>query len=266
MFRYLFTSFALVLLISSSSCGQKTDTQSGGSTDAQKAAQAAPVTSNVNLYEGLFITGPGSQAFIDCRSGDTYWLEAEKGNLTQRYPMLAAKPYEPTYARLSARPAKLSKLADSLGYKKQLEVVAVAQVNNKPQAECFETELTVRGSKPNWGLQVLTNKTVLFKSPFLSTYAVYSYAAPTTKGDSTFYAFSGAKGEKMTVKLYSQLFIDPVSKKTYKLTADVKVGTAIYRGGAEKPTADQAAAKAAQKAAMEDRAARQKAAAEQKKK
>ena len=63
-----------------------------------------------------------------------------------------------------------------------------------------------------------------------------------------------------------QLFIDPVSKKTYKLTADVKVGTAIYRGGAEKPTADQAAAKAAQKAAMEDRAARQKAAAEQKKK
>lgn len=166
MFRYLFTSFALVLLISSSSCGQKTDTQSGGSTDAQKAAQAAPVTSNVNLYEGLFITGPGSQAFIDCRSGDTYWLEAEKGNLTQRYPMLAAKPYEPTYARLSARPAKLSKLADSLGYKKQLEVVAVAQVNNKPQAECFETELTVRGSKPNWGLQVLTNKTVLFKSPF----------------------------------------------------------------------------------------------------
>lgn len=264
MFRYLFTTALSLLFVSTISCGQKTNDNQSAATNAdnKKAAVAAPVTSDINLYEGLFITGAGSQAFIDCRSGDTYWLEADKGNLVQRYPMLSSKPFEPTYVRISARPNALSKLADSLGYKKQLQVVTVAQVSTKPQGECFENELTVKGGNPKWALQVITNKTVLFKSPFLSRYATYNYAAPTTKGDTTFYTFSGAKGEKMTVKVYSRLFTDPTSKKNYKLTADVKLGAAIYRGGAEQPTADRVAADAAQKAKLEERAARQKEATE----
>lgn len=265
MFRYLFTIALSLLFVSITSCGQKTDTQSTTNA-APKAATTAPVTSDINLYEGLFVTGAGSQAFIDCRSGDTYWLEADKGNLVQRYPMLSSKPFEPTYVRISARPNALSKLADSLGYKKQLQVVTVAQVNTKPQGECFENELTAKGINPNWALQVITNKTVLFKSPFLSRYAIYSYAAPTTKGDSTFYAFSSDKGEKMTVKVYPRVFIDPATQKSYKLTADIKLGAAIYRGGVEQPTADRAAANAAQKAKLEERAARQKEANEKSKK
>lgn len=259
-----FSLFLAVCTVTFFACQNKEQSHTAALSDSKAATAEAPKTSDVNLYEGLFVTGAASQAFIDCKSGDTYWLDNATHNLSQQHPALVSQPYDPTYVRISARPDQLSKQADSLGYKKQLQVVALTQVNNRPRGECFAHELVVHGSKPNWAMQIISQKTALFKSPFATTYTAYDYAKPTTKGDTTIYSLANNGKQKLGVKVYPRVFVDPVSKKTYTFTADITEGNALYRGGAELPAQQQANEQAAQKAKAAQRNAGQKTAAQQK--
>lgn len=264
--KYLLSIFCCWVLVIGCKDKQATSNAPANSKDNTAAAKA-PITSEYNAYEGLYIGGPSKQTFIDCQSGKTYWLASStKGLLTQRYPMLNARPYEPTFVQVRAKMESLPKnLADSTGLTEQLVVSEVLKTSNRPEANCFNTELVIRSTQPRWAM-IVTNKGVFFKDAISNSYQTLAYQAPIIKGDSVMYALKNAKGEAIEVTAYKKTFNEATAKKSYPYTADIKIGKALYRGFAELPMKEKTENTEKQKAELERRAAIQKAAAERKNK